>query len=130
LGVWGLTFGHDVHHPAAYTDHCKNLLDLLTGLSSSQIDRNDIINLIELVGASPGKPIEQIRDDIRAADPKWMKSAADNDSLLAALEFVIRLWLLSSMFVAASVKSIHTVQHRAMAIKLSESAITPRRSPA
>jgi hypothetical protein len=70
-----------------------NLLDLLTGHSSSQIDRNDIIDLVDLVGASRDKPIEQIRDDIRAADPKWMVSTADRDSLLAALEFVIRLWL-------------------------------------
>ena len=93
LGVWGLTFGHDVHHPAAYIDHCRNLLDLLAGHSSSQIDRKDIIDLVGLVGASRDKPIEQIRDEIRAADPKWMISAADNDSPLAALEFVIRLWL-------------------------------------
>jgi hypothetical protein len=77
LGVWGLTFGHDVHHPAAYIDHCRSLLDLLAGHSSSQIDRKDIIDLVELVSASRDKPIEQIRDEIRAADPKWM----------------IRLWL-------------------------------------
>ena len=93
LGVWGLTFGHDVHHPAAYIDHCRNLLDLLAGHSSSQIDRKDIIDLVELVGASRDKSIEHIRDEIKAADPKWMISAADNDSPLAALEFVIRLWL-------------------------------------
>jgi hypothetical protein len=122
LGVWGLTFGHDVHHPAAYTDHCKNLLDLLTGHSSSQIDRNDIINLVELVDASRDKPIEQIRDDIRAADPKWMISAIDNDSLLAALEFVIRLWLFIkpqladgtrtlSQVVAAELPQCKTSQH-------------------
>jgi hypothetical protein len=93
LGVWGLTFGHDVHHPAAYIDHCRNLLDLLAGHSSSQIDRKDIIDLVELVGASRDKSIEQIKGDIRAANAKWMISAVDNDSLLAALEFVIRLWL-------------------------------------
>jgi hypothetical protein len=93
LGVWGLTFGHDVNYSAAYTDHCKNLLVLLSGHASTQIDRNDIIDIVELVGARRDKPIGQIQDEIRVADPKWMISAADDDSALAALDFVIRLWL-------------------------------------
>jgi hypothetical protein len=93
LGVWGLTFGCDVHHSTAYTDHCRNLLSLLEGHSSSQVDRNDIIDLVELVSANQDKPVVQIRDEIRAPDLKWMVSPADDDSTLAALDFAIRLWL-------------------------------------
>jgi hypothetical protein len=93
LGVWGLNFGYDVHYSAAYTDHCKNLLGLLEGHSHSQIDRNDIIALVQLIDADRDKSIAQIRDDIRAADPKWMISGADDDSTLAALKFIVRLWL-------------------------------------
>jgi hypothetical protein len=93
LGVWGLNFGYEVHYSAAYTDHCRNLLGLLDGYSYSQIDRNDIIALVQLVDADRDKSIAQIRDDIRAADPKWMISGADDDSTLAALDFVVRLWL-------------------------------------
>jgi hypothetical protein len=95
LGVWGLNFGCDVHYSAAYTDHCRNLLSLVDGHSTVQIDRNDIIELVRLVGAGAGqrKSIGQIKGDIRAADPKWMASAADDDSVLASLDFAIRLWL-------------------------------------
>jgi hypothetical protein len=93
LGVWGLTFGLDVNYSAAYTDHCKNLLGLLSEHSSSQIDRNDIIDLVKLVSASRVETIGQIKDDIRAADPKWMMFAGDDDSIFDALDFAIRLWL-------------------------------------
>lgn len=89
-GVWGLTIGHDVHYFAAYIDHCKNLL---SGHSSSQIDKNDIIDLVGLVCANRDKPIAQIGDRIRVADPKWMIPAADDGSILATLDFVIYLWL-------------------------------------
>ena len=93
LGVWGLAFGHDVHYSAAYTDQCTTLLGLLEGHSSTRVDRNDIIDLVEIVSANRDKPIAQIRDAIRQADPKWMISAIDDDSTLAALDFVVRLWL-------------------------------------
>ena len=119
-GVWGLTFGHDIHHSAAYIDHCRNLLDLLAGHSSSQIDRKDIIDLVELVSGSPDRPIEQIRDDIRATDSKWMISAADSDSLLAALEFVIRLWLFIKPQLADGTRTLSQV----VAVELPQ-----RRSP-
>jgi hypothetical protein len=89
-GVRELTTGHDVQYFAAYVDHCKSLLGLLRGHSSSQIDRNGIIDLFEIVGANRDKPVSQIRDEIRAADPKWITSAADDDSTLAALDFAVR----------------------------------------
>lgn len=69
-GVWGLTIGHDVQYFAAFIDHCKSLLGLLSGYSSSQIDRNDIIDLVEVVDANRDEPVAQMRDEIRAADPK------------------------------------------------------------
>jgi hypothetical protein len=69
------------------------LLGLLSGHSFAQIDINDIIELVDLVAASRDKPIARIAEEIRAADPKWMISATDDDSVLASLDFAIRLWL-------------------------------------
>jgi hypothetical protein len=93
LGVWGLIVGRDVHYCAAYTDHCSSLLGLLSGQSCSQMDRNDIIDLVGVVGASLDKSVGQMKHDVRAVDPKWMICEADDDSIVASLDFVIRLWL-------------------------------------
>ena len=93
LRVWGLAFGRDVHHSAAYTDYCTTLLGFLEGHSSTQVDRNDIIDLVEVVGANRDQPIARIKDAIRQAHLKWMIPATDDDSALAALDFVVRLWL-------------------------------------
>ena len=118
FGVWGLTFGHDVHYFAAYTDHCRNLLGLLTGHSASQADRNDIVELVEVVSADRDKPVAQIRDAIRKADPKWMISAADDESTLAALDFVVRLWL----FVKPNLEDGTRTLSQAVAAELPEQA--------
>ena len=70
-----------------------NLLGLLSEHTSSQIDRIDIIDLVGLVSASRDKPVGRIKDEIRAADSKWMTSAANDDSISTALDFVVRLRL-------------------------------------
>ncbi len=93
LGVWSLAIGADVRFFEGYTEHCRNLLSPLNAHCSSAIDRNDIVELVELVSAHRHQALAQIRDEITAADLKWMISTTDDESVQAALEFVIRLWL-------------------------------------
>lgn len=122
-GVWGLCCGQDVHYCAAYTDHCKNLLGLLSGHSSARIDRNDIIELVDLVAVNREEPIDRIRNEIKASNPKWMTSAIDDDSIHASLDFAIRLWL----FIGPELKDGTRTLSQVVAEQLPDRAPSPNK---